>query len=233
MCYTHPYELNELEYFPISYLKLLQDDRIDPDDLQLDFPVGDAAREEAKRYCDDRFKPPVAALFGVGKSDDDYRLWSAEKMAELGDRFAEAGFQPFLVFGPGQESAARNIASRMHCEPIADSHTVATFAALKEVIAACAVFVGIDGGPKHLAIASGTPSVSLYHRAHKAVIWNPPGNPRHRVVAPRAGLSRDLVIGDLVDVERLADVSVDVVWEQVEAIIGEGGQGGTKEGNHE
>ena len=62
----------------------------------------------------------------------------------------------------------------MHCEPIADCHTVATFAALKEVIAACAVFVGIDGGPKHLAIAAGTPSVSLYHRAHKAVIWNPP-----------------------------------------------------------
>ena len=221
LCYTHPYRLNQLEYFARSYLKLLQDDRVDLDDVHLDFPVSDADREEARQFRDTWFKSPVAALFGVGKSEGDYRLWPSAKMAELGDRFAEAGFQPFLVYGPGQEAAARNIASQMHCEPIVD-YPMPSFCVLKEILSGCDVFVGNDGGPKHLGTVAETPTVTLFHNSHKAVIWNPPQNPRHRIVATECGLSRDLVVGDLADVDQLAEVSVNAVWKQVQALIGDG-----------
>ncbi len=221
LCYTHPNNLNTFEYFATSYLKLLQDDRVDLSDIHLDFPISDADCGKAMQFCNTWFKPPVAALFGVGKGVEDYRLWSGDKIAELGDRFAEAGFQPFLVYGPGQETAARHIASQMRCDPLVD-YPMPSFCELKEILAGCDIFVGNDGGPKHLAVAAQTPTVTLFHHSHKAVTWNPPQNQYHRIVTPRNGLGRDSVVGDLVDVDELAEVSVDTVWKQVQVLMSEG-----------
>ncbi len=218
-CYNRIYRRRNPDYSALDKLKLLQDPGIDLGDLRLEFPVSEEARRAGRRLAEEHFgERPVAALFGVSRRP--YKVWPPERLAEIGDRLAGRGFLPFLVFGPGESEAAERVASAMR-RPSARMDPPPDFPTLKEVLARCALFVGNDGGPKHLAALSGVPTVAVFGRVHPEA-WTPPGDPRHRFVATRSDTRPLPTAGACTGAERIEEIPVESVWAEVEALLAAG-----------
>lgn len=211
LCYTHPYRWHGNEYIARMNLRLLQDSRVDLDDLDLDFPVREAAELEADAFVRDYLRPPVAAIFGICRFG--YRAWPAEKTAAIADRLARLGLQPWLVQGPGQEDAAREIASRMRF-PAVHAYAMPSFETLRAILERCALFFGNDGGPKHVAVAANIPTVTVYH-ACQAPLWAPPQTHRHRVVCSRVTADVPKLTRARNGASALAEIPVSEVWSEI------------------
>jgi ADP-heptose:LPS heptosyltransferase len=217
--YTHPFQVTTMEYAAVHKLRMLQHDGVDLEDVAIDFPVDQRSKLEAATFCKRYFCPPVAAIYGVSRHAS--RIWPAAKFAEIGDRLARCGFQPYLVHGPGEEQAARSVSKLMRHPALIDCPTL-SFPALKEVIASCALMVANDGGPKHLAVAARTPCVTLYENGFEAAGWNPPRRPDTRVVVTRRRAKPQTVEGTFTDADVLADIKVDAVWAEIQLLIERG-----------
>lgn len=211
LCYTHPYRWHGNEYIALMNLRLLQDSRVDLDDLDLDFPVREAAELEADAFFRDYLRPPVAAIFGICRFG--YRAWPAEKTATIADRLAKLGLQPWLVHGPGQEDAARRIASRM-CAPAVHAYPMPSFETFRAILGRCDLFFGSDGGPKHVAVAANIPTVTLYH-ACQALLWAAPQTHRHRVVCTRVTAYVPKLTRAGGGASALAEIPVPAVWSEI------------------
>ena len=214
LCYTHPYRSLAFEYSSRNKLMLLQDDRVDLDDVHIEFYVSDEDKAAAAGFRNKYFQAPVVAIYGITRFE--HRRWPAAKFANIADRLAERGFQPFVVYGPGEESAAREIADQMRCNPLID-YAMPSIPVLKEILTGCEFLVGNDGGPKHFANAAGIPTVVVMDGV-SAVHWTPRNRQDQRVLRPRVDLPQDHVCGRVLDVESVADISADAVWEQIEKL---------------
>lgn len=213
--YTKPYTLTKLEYAAVARLRLLQDPRVRLDDFDLDFYVGEQERQQAVDFCRRWFRPPVAAIYGVRGMDT--RRWPSEKFAALADRLADRGFQPYLVFGPGEQPAAREIEAQMRSSALVDYEPL-PLPVLKETLSACALMVTCDGGPKHIATSAGLPTVTIYH-GDQAIAWNPPHCPRHRVVTTRLDVPDPPIVGTVTQAASTAEIPVESVWAEVEQLL--------------
>lgn len=103
-----------------------------------------------------------------------FKAWPAERYADLADRLAERAGCRILIGGHAQERAvAEEIAARAGSKPVvlAGRTTVLQHAA---VLKRCALFVGSDNGPMHMAAALGTPVVALFGPSNPAE-WGPRG----------------------------------------------------------
>jgi ADP-heptose:LPS heptosyltransferase len=89
---------------------------------------------------------------------------------------------------------------------------------LKETLAACALMVTCDGGPKHVATSAGLPTVTLYH-GDLAITWNPPHCPRHRVVTTQLDVPDPPVIGTTTQAASTDEIPVESVWAEVEQLL--------------
>lgn len=238
LAYNRRYARANADYSALDKLKLLArglDASAAPNlgDLALDFPVGDRERADAERFCRERFpgaatlppaapggpaRWPVAALFGVSRRA--YKVWPPEKLAECARALRARGLAPFLVFGPGEEAAAAALAAEIGPPCVAD-YSPPSFGALKEILARCALFVGNDGGPKHLAALAGVPSVTVYGRVHPEA-WTRPGDPAQLWAATASRTRPAPTSGPCLDALRLEEIPVAAVLERVDELAARG-----------
>jgi predicted lipopolysaccharide heptosyltransferase III len=109
-----------------------------------------------------------------------FRLWPAERFAEVCDRLQdELGVQVFVVSGPGEAALVKQIRehAKTHLVALEQRLTVGQFAAL---LTHFDLFLCHDSGPMHIAAAVGTPVVALFG-SQNAAIWHPLGD-RHTVL---------------------------------------------------
>lgn len=135
----------------------------------LDLVVDEGARQETRRALDaagvgDYFVVTPGANFGASK------LWPAEHFASACDRIArEHALRAVLAPGPGEEATARSIAEQMAEPALLLMEGLAGLAALIE---GARLLLTNDTGPRHIAVALGTPAVVLMgptdprHTAH-------------------------------------------------------------------
>lgn len=214
VCYTRPFRSPPCEYSGRNRLMLLQDDRVDLEDLRVEFFVSDEAKLNGMRFRETYFHAPVVAIYGATRFE--YRRWGANKLANIADRLADRGYQAFLVYGPGEEHWARQIATAMRHTPLID-YPMPSLPELKEILTGCELFVGNDGGPKHFANAAGIPTVTVMDGV-SAVYWTPPNRPDQRAVRLRADVVNDRVAGTVSDADDLTSIHEDEVWHEIEAL---------------
>jgi heptosyltransferase II len=91
----------------------------------------------------------------------DYKLWSAENFARIGDMLSEKWNAQILLFaGPNERPLQSKVAGLMRHAPIVvESENLRHVAALIE---ACDLYIGNDTGPMHIAAAVGTPVVAVF-----------------------------------------------------------------------
>jgi ADP-heptose:LPS heptosyltransferase len=212
------------EYSASRRLRLLDDPRVDLSDTRFDFFVGAQDVAASESFCAQYFDRPVVAIYGC--RSEFTRHWPSEHFAAIGDRLAEQGFLPWLVYGPGEQDAARRIGNLMRHRALIE-YPLVSFPVLKEILARCQFMVTCDGGPKALAVAAGTPTVTVYH-ASQAILWNTAGDPRHRVVTtgfdgPLATAIREgraeVPVGVVTDAETTTQIPLNAFWNEVERLL--------------
>jgi lipopolysaccharide heptosyltransferase I len=137
---------------------------------------------------------------GAGRAD---KRWPEERFRTLAGRLIEdAGAEVLVVWGPGEESAGRRIASGRDSRAVLGPATD-----LPELIAflrRASILVASDTGPLHLAAALGTPCVGLY--GPTSAVRNGPYGTGHRCLQAPDG--------------RVTTIEVEAVLHAVTDILG-------------
>ncbi len=166
--------------------------------------------------CEGKGTPPLAMLLPGARYW--FKAWPVERFAELADRLTGVVGCRVLVGGDARErEVAEAIRTRSRFAPtvLAGRTTLRQFSA---VLKRCALFVGNDNGPMHMAAALGTPVVALFGPSDPAV-WGPRGE-QHRIFYKeldcRACFHPDCFRGDQ-NCMRL--ITVDEVWAAAQELL--------------
>ena len=121
-------------------------------------------------------QPLVAVATG---SANPAKRYPAELTARVIENLRRKQRTVVLTSGPGETSFAEEIQERLSSpvQHLAGAR-VPTLAALYRH---CALYVGPDSGPKHIAVACGLPTVTIFGPGNPAN-WNDPQNPRNVVL---------------------------------------------------
>ncbi|HUP88669.1 MAG TPA: glycosyltransferase family 9 protein [Longimicrobiales bacterium] len=125
--------------------------------------VTDAQRRWAEALLEQKqLYQPVIALSPVAKHE--YKQWGAKNWAAVGDALADMGASILITSGPGEEKQAEAVANAMRF-PAVWQYGGTSVRELGALYQQCKLWVGNDGGPKHIATAVGTPTVTVYREA--------------------------------------------------------------------
>lgn len=162
---------------------------------------------------------PDALLVGVCPvSRMPYKVWPAERFAAVADHLIEHhGARVLFLWGPGEAEFIARVRARMHHAALPD-YPVPSLMAMAALLARCRLLVSNDNGPRHLAIAVGTPTVGIFGRT-RAINWTPPGATAHRTVEFDPGCKAACTY-PACGTECLDGVPVPAVLREVDALLG-------------
>lgn len=90
------------------------------------------------------------------------KQWPAASWAVVADRLAEhSEARIVLTGGPGERELVGAVAAKL-ARPVLNAAGATTLGQLAALYARCALVLGSDSGPLHLAVAAGTPTIHLY-----------------------------------------------------------------------
>ena len=111
-----------------------------------------------------------------------YRLWPAKRFARIADVLIERyQARVLLMWGPGEEHFVDAVRLEMAHQAL-PSYPVPPLLEMAALLERCHLYVGNDSGPRHIAIAVGTPTVTPFGRSHPEN-WTPPGLAGNAAVA--------------------------------------------------
>ncbi len=130
-------------------------------------------------------RPVVAVHPGVGNV---MRQWPAEHFASLIDLLVEKNAVNAVLIGGAEEAElAEDVLNR-----VANRNAVVSVVGktplrrLPDLLRACALYVGNNSGPKHIAAALGVPTIGIHSGVVDAIEWGPIGR---RAVAVRRNMT--------------------------------------------
>jgi len=159
---------------------------------------------------------PVVVL-APGAAYGSAKCWLPERYAALADRLVEAHDAAVLLCGtPAEGSLGDAIAARMRARPISliGQTTLEEFLAL---LPAADLFIGNDSGAMHLAAAVGLTQVIVFGPTDEN--GTAPLNSAARLVKRPVSCSPCFLRRCPVDHRCMTGVSVDDVWQEVEAAL--------------
>ncbi|MFD8804198.1 glycosyltransferase family 9 protein [Streptomyces sp. NPDC059597] len=136
----------------------------DPADLRLPSPS--------------RSSPAPGAVVVHPGADAAARRWPAERFGAVARELRAAGHRVVVTGGPGEDRLALTVAQ---VAGVPDEDVLSgglPFGTLSPLLAHAALLVSGDTGPAHLAVAHGTPTVTLFGPVAPH-LWGPPPDPRH------------------------------------------------------
>ncbi len=137
---------------------------------------------------------PVVAL-GVNAGDD-FKRWPMAHFVQVARWLVEQhGVQVLASFGPGEEEYTRGLRAalpELH-DSVFDTLRSKSIRELSCVFSQCALYVGNDTGPRHIAQALDTPALAIVAPASDKRDWIPWDHPRFRAldVGDALGLDAD------------------------------------------
>jgi ADP-heptose:LPS heptosyltransferase len=217
LAYTHLLQRrNGEEYVARQKLRLLAPLGIDwwGTDASLEISLGEAERTYASRLWESQrlTGQRVVALSPLSRTR--HKQWGAARWAAVGDALADQGARVLLASGPSEAGQAHAVADRMRNAVVActDAANVRDLAAL---YSRCSLWVGNDGGLRHVAAAAGVPTVTVF-RWQQTPYWSDPDPAAAQVALeapPPGGCDRrcdscaHLACLGAVDIDRVVDAA--------------------------
>ncbi|HEY7727396.1 MAG TPA: glycosyltransferase family 9 protein [Candidatus Eisenbacteria bacterium] len=150
------------------------------------------------------------------------KTWPAERFSAVMDALAvRDGAEVIWLWGPGERELAARCRDAMRGPSRLAPPT--GWQELGALVACASLFVGNDSGPKHVAVALGVPTVTVFGPTHPDT-WHPPAGP-HRVVEA-AGLAclhcnaNVCPLSGQAHMRCMLDVTVEAVTEAARAALG-------------
>ena len=166
---------NHLEYSAVSKLRLIEKFGADLQDFKIELPVSAEHHLKATQFAENLgFDNKTIAFCTVSRRD--YKVWNPDYFAEAGDWLIARGYKLFFVYGPGEKDLALDVYNRLQNKDntIID-YPMPDVLELRAILEKCVLYVGNDGGNKHLAICAGIPTVTVFGSI-RWQNWTPPGS---------------------------------------------------------
>ena len=109
------------------------------------------------------------------------RQWRMERFAETADIIHEKhGFEIVLLWGPGEKEKVDGMAAMMRHTPYTAPPT--SFSDAGALLQKAAVYLGNNGGIHHLAVAMGTPTLTVFGPGTSPLKWTAWHQPLHSYI---------------------------------------------------
>jgi ADP-heptose:LPS heptosyltransferase len=146
------------------------------DDCRLEFYPSDKDREEAKEILRPILGGKIVTLSPVSRRE--YRRWPLERFAEICRRLSsEFGFKFVILVGPGEEELGKKLYAMLIAEsPLFPG--IDRLGLLGAIFEHSLLHIGNDNGPKHIAVACGAPTFTIFG-TDNPVSWTYPDFDRH------------------------------------------------------
>jgi ADP-heptose:LPS heptosyltransferase len=176
--YTRAHRPKVWKYMGDYMADLLRLLGLEPDSLALDFWVGPEADAEMAAWMGRAglLGGPKPLAVTVGASWDLKRYPVGQTAAAIRLALGEGPRRALLLWGPGEEDRAGELAGLIG--PRALLAPATSFRQMGALLQRSACLLANDTGTKHLAVAVGCPSVTVYGPT-RPVVWSPPGDPMH------------------------------------------------------
>lgn len=172
---------NNLEYAALSKLKLIEKFGADLSDYRIEFPVDEEQKDKAALFAKKHdFDDNTVAFCTVSRRD--FKVWNPNHFAKAGDWLLSRGYKLWFVYGPGEKDLALQVYSRLSDKnwAIVD-YDMPDVIELRAILERCKMYVGNDGGSKHLAICAKIPTVTVFGSV-RWQNWTPPDSKTDHVV---------------------------------------------------
>jgi ADP-heptose:LPS heptosyltransferase len=143
-----------------------------PRDLHLELAVSAAERAHAARLFANAGIDSAKLIIGLSVvANAAYKAWPLESYAVLADRLIKKhGAQVVFTNGRGELEQVRAVVKRMHERPALWDYGQTTIQELGAMYERCHLWIGNDGGPKHVATAAGCPTIVIIDSG-SARVW--------------------------------------------------------------
>lgn len=165
-----------------------------PRDLRLELAVSAAERAKAASLFASAGIDSARLIIGLSVvATAAYKAWPLESYAVLADRLIKThGAQVVFTNGREELEQVRAVVKRMHERPALWDYGQTTIQELGALYERCHLWIGNDGGPKHVATAVGCPTIVIID-SRSARVWTERGEDTGQVAvhAVPAGRSAD------------------------------------------
>jgi ADP-heptose:LPS heptosyltransferase len=120
----------------------------------------------AERFLSDRgFRSGRFVIVHPGATGD-YKIWPPERFRALIQELAGLSGLPILVCGGPQEESLAGEVGETGRKSIVQTHIETDVERFASLVKRAALVISNDSGPRHIAVAVGTPSLALFRRFH-------------------------------------------------------------------
>jgi ADP-heptose:LPS heptosyltransferase len=171
---------NKPQYSAQRKLEVLRELGVEGSDLKLDFFVPNEAGIFAESFFREEKVDRDHLVVSVSPtSRRHFRRWSLDRFAKLADwLIREFKATVVLVWGPGEKSVVDRMENVMKEKPVICWETE-ELSQLGAILRGCDLHIGNDNGTKHIAVAMGKPTITVYGPDNPAS-WTYPDLSRHR-----------------------------------------------------
>jgi len=183
LSYNHTVALTEKnythDYSVLHNLRLTEALGTNYNDLQLVFEIDKVTKDFGESFAREyKFTDKVIAF--CAQSERSNAQVSHELLANIGNLLISKGYKLYFVYGPGERALATPVYEKItdKNECIID-YKIPTIAQVRAIFEYCKMYVGNDGGNKHIAVAADVPSIGIFN-GDKPAVWTPPNVERHQ-----------------------------------------------------
>jgi ADP-heptose:LPS heptosyltransferase len=194
---------------------------VDVQQLSFKYSYPSDADDWAETFLNDSHLDPSKQTIGIHPgSRDPVKLWPSENFLRLADRLSTLPRTQVLFFqGPNDSSTIEEL-RRVSAHNLVVADCSAHITHLAALLKRCRLYIGNDSGPRHLAAAVGTHTLTLMHKA-KLRSWKIYDESEgHFVLTDKTeNPDSDRALHEAATINTLSSISVDEVFEKARQIL--------------
>lgn len=170
------------KYAAVHKLQVLRRLGWQSQDLKLDFFIPEEAEASAERFFKENGLEESKFTISISPtSRRRFRRWPLNRFAQLADwLISEFRANVILVWGPDEKEVVEEVKSLMREKPAVSQETRSLFQ-LGAMLKRCDLHIGNDNGTKHIAVAMGKPTITVFG-PEDPTNWTYPDPCRHKVL---------------------------------------------------
>jgi len=207
-----PPKLSTPSYAAIDKLNLLRPLGVGDNNPRLDFSITDEDRKNIGGYVGTDNAGPIITISPVSRRE--YKRWPLDRFAKLADMLVrEFGATIIILAGPGEEWASDKMASMMKSRALIPR--IGNLGELGAIFEKAFFHIGNDNGPKHIAVAVGAPTFTIFG-PQDPISWTYPDYTRHSWISPDAYCDDCHIKKHRGDSNCIKLIPLEAVWKAVE-----------------
>lgn len=169
---------SEIKYSAKRQLKLIQALGGNYEDSDAAFEISEVAKNRGKQFAQKHNFTNKTIAFCV-LSERSIAQVSTDLLVSIGNYLIGEGFDLYFVYGPNEKNKALKVYNKMeNKEKCLIDYEIPTITEQRAIFEQCSMYVGNDGGNKHLATTASIPTIGLFY-SDNPLIWTPEDRNRH------------------------------------------------------